>query len=103
MGYTLQYQSLLFVSLERGRPFKADIDAADAARVRLHDLLDGDLHAFQAQLHVLCFDTHGSGHTGRQGGGGQVGGGKTFPPSLVVRGGVCLYSGTGLKVGGNRS
>jgi len=103
MGYTFQYQSLFFIRLEMGRPFERDIDTAYAARIRLHDLLNGYLHAFQAQPHVLCLDTHGSDHTGRQGGGCQVSGGKTLPFSLVVRGGICLYSGPGLLVRGNRS
>src|SRR5258708_17064629 len=45
IGDAFQYQFLLFVRLEVGGPFNAEIDAADPAAVGLHDLPDGYFHS----------------------------------------------------------
>lgn len=95
------FQFLFLLVGEFARHFDLDAQLADAAQGRGdHFFLDGHFGAFDIDVHVARSDAHDGHHATSEGGGHEVGRGKTFALALVVFGRVGVEAGAGRLMDG---
>lgn len=100
MGSVFEHiTALLLDVLEVPGDVEGKVDTADATGIGFHKLFHVHLYAIEVEAHIAGLDAHDGDHAGSQGGGHQVGRGKTLTLAIIVHRGIRLETGGGAEVG----
>jgi hypothetical protein len=95
------FQLLFLLVGELAGDFDFDAEFADAAHGRGdHFFLDGDLGAFDINVHVARGNAHDGEHAGAEGGSDKVGRRKAFALAVVILGRIRMEASAGRLMDG---